>query len=78
MSRFKVTKPKPLPFTEKDDTKQISSFPAKVRFIGESEPGYFIHGRIYEVLGKEEDLYRIIDETGEDYLYPLDEFEFIE
>lgn len=77
MSRFKVTEPIPLPFTEKDDTKKIDSFPAKVRFIGESDPAYFIHGKIYEVLGKEGDLYRIVDETEEDYLYSLNEFELV-
>ncbi|MEO2211033.1 hypothetical protein ABGV40_09210 [Paenibacillus amylolyticus] len=50
----------------------------KVKFLGESDPIYFIHGRIYDVLGLEEDgLYRIIDETGEDYLYCMDEFEIV-
>ena len=53
----------------------------KVRWIGESDPLFFIHGKTYEVLGEEWDgtMYRIIDETGEDYLYPKDEdFEIVE
>lgn len=33
---------------------------------------------IYECLGQEYDCYRIIDESGEDYLYPISEFEVVE
>jgi hypothetical protein len=36
-----------------------------------------INGKIYEVLAIEGDSYRIIDETGEDYLYPADAFQTI-
>ena len=42
----------------------------KVRFIGETDPIYMINGKIYEVLSIENGWYRIIDEEGEDYLYP--------
>ncbi|MFZ3591705.1 hypothetical protein ACOI1C_21430 [Bacillus sp. DJP31] len=50
----------------------------KVRFIGNSDPMYFIYGQIYDVLKREtENLYRIIDETGEDYCYTLDDFEIV-
>jgi hypothetical protein len=28
-------------------------------------------------LGKEKDRFRVIDETGEDYLYPIEEFEVV-
>lgn len=35
-------------------------------------------GQIYECLGQEYDCYRIIDESGEDYLYPISEFEVVE
>ena len=48
-----------------------------VKFLGESDPLYFINGREYEVLGAENGLYRITDETGEDYLYSLEEFEIV-
>lgn len=42
----------------------------KVRFIGETDPIYMINGKIYEVLSIENGWYRIIDEEGEDYIYP--------
>lgn len=50
----------------------------RVKLVGDSDPLYFINGNEYEVIGEEEGLYRIIDETGEDYLYSLDEFEIVE
>lgn len=50
----------------------------KLRYIGVSIPGYFVNGRIYEYLGKEGPFYRIIDESGEVYLYlSLDPFEVV-
>ena len=50
----------------------------KVKFIGESDPLYFINGREYEVLGTGDGMYRIVDETGDNYLYDLnEEFEII-
>lgn len=50
----------------------------KVKFMGESDPLYFINGKEYEVLGTEDGMYRIVDETGDDYLYDLDKsFEII-
>lgn len=49
----------------------------KVKYIGETDKLRFINGKVYEILGKEEDLYRIIDETGESYLYSLKHFEKI-
>ena len=51
----------------------------KVMYIGEiSDPMELINGKIYECLGKESDCYRVIDETDEDYLYPVEEFEIVE
>lgn len=51
----------------------------KVKYVGNSDPIYFVNGKVYEVLGMEEEgLYRIIDETGEDYLYCIDDnFEIV-
>lgn len=50
----------------------------KLKYIGEnSSPLELINGNIYQSLGKEGERYRVIDETGEDYLYPVDEFEVI-
>lgn len=50
----------------------------KVRYLGESSPITLINGKEYEVLSIEEDWYRIIDETLDDYLYPPEAFEIIE
>lgn len=51
----------------------------KVKYIGEySSPLSLITGKIYECLGQEQVRYRVIDETGEDYLYPIEKFEVVE
>lgn len=50
----------------------------KVRFIGETDPIYMINGKIYEVLSIEKGWYRIIDEEGEDYLYPPELFQVVD
>lgn len=49
----------------------------KVKYIAETY-GDLINGNIYDCLGIELDCYRIIDESKEDYLYPIIEFEIIE
>lgn len=49
----------------------------KVKYVGESSTD-LINGNIYECLGQEYDCYRIIDESNEDYLYPIKEFNVIE
>jgi hypothetical protein len=49
-----------------------------VKFLGENDPRYFLEGKIYTVIAKVGNLYRIIDETGEDYLYSLEYFEIVE
>lgn len=50
----------------------------KVRYLGKSNPLRFLQGKVYEVIGEEDGRYRIIDETGEDYLYTLKNFEKVE
>lgn len=51
----------------------------KVKYIGEYEsPLSLIRGKIYECLGQEQCRYRVIDETDEDYLYPIEDFEIVE
>lgn len=51
----------------------------KVKYIGKnSDPLELVTGVVYECLGKEKDRFRVIDETGEDYLYPVEEFEVVE
>lgn len=34
-------------------------------------------GRVYECLGIENGWYRVVDESGEDYLYPPKDFEVV-
>lgn len=50
----------------------------KVKYIGETDPLYCENGKVYEVLAIENSYYRIVDETGEDYLYPPEEFKIVE
>lgn len=51
----------------------------KVKYIGKkSSPLYFIEGKVYEKIGESRDMWRVIDETGEDYLYPPEIFEVVE
>lgn len=51
----------------------------KVRYIGDnSSPLSLITGKIYTCIGQEYDRYRVIDETNEDYLYPIEDFEIVE
>lgn len=50
----------------------------KVRYIEESDPLSLLNGKIYDVLSIECGYYRIVDETGEDYLYDPDSFEVVE
>lgn len=50
----------------------------KVKFLGESDPMILINGKIYTVESFEKGLYRIIDETNEDYLYDPSYFEILE
>ena len=46
-----------------------------VRYLGETDPLELVHGKQYEVISIEKNWFRIIDETGEDYLYPPELFE---
>ena len=42
----------------------------KARYIGESfGVDSLINGKIYTILGEDHDMYRVIDDSGEDYLY---------
>ena len=49
----------------------------KVKYKGKSDVS-LTNGEIYEVLTVEEEWYRIVDNTEEDYLFPPDEFEIID
>lgn len=50
----------------------------KVEYIGETSPLELTQGKEYEVLSVEHGWYRVVDDTGEDYLYQSDRFRIIE
>ena len=50
----------------------------KVKFIGQSNPFTLTHGKEYEVVSIECGWYRIVDESGKDYLYQPHLFEITE
>ena len=48
----------------------------KVRYIGENSDWLqFIHNKVYDKIGEAHGMWRVIDETGEDYLYLPGNFE---
>ena len=50
----------------------------KVRYIKETSPLVMTIGKIYDVLSVEKNWYRIVDDSGEDYLYPPEAFEIVQ
>lgn len=50
----------------------------KVKWNGETESLVLTNGKIYDVISIEKEWYRIVDDSGEDYLYPLQQFEIVE
>ena len=50
----------------------------KVKFIGKTEFLVLTNAKVYDVLSVERGFYRIIDDSGEDYLYPPQYFEIVE
>ena len=49
----------------------------KAKYINESDIS-LTYGKIYDVIAVEDGLYRIVDDTGEDYLFYPEEFEVVE
>ena len=49
----------------------------KMDFIVRNNDIDLVPGKEYEVLSIEREWYRVIDESGEDYLYPPDFFEIV-
>lgn len=49
----------------------------RVRWKGISEFLVLTHNKIYEVLSIEKGWYRLVDDSGEDYLYPPEQFEIV-
>lgn len=50
----------------------------KIKWLGDTNFLALTKGKIYEVISTEKGWYRITDESGEDYLYPPEQFEVIE
>lgn len=46
----------------------------KVKYLGETSFLELTNGKVYTVLSVEKDWYRIVDDSGEDYLYPPEDF----
>lgn len=49
-----------------------------VKYKGETSFLELTHDKLYEVLSVERGWYRVVDDSGEDYLYPPDEFQVVE
>lgn len=51
----------------------------KVKYIGEDDPLELLNGKIYDVIEIDDisGWYRIIDETGEDFLFDPEDFEIV-
>lgn len=49
----------------------------KARYIGKTESNTLDNGVVYDILSVEQGWYRVVDKSGEDYLYPAKEFEVV-
>lgn len=49
----------------------------KVKYLGKTEFLVLTHGKVYDVRSVERGYYRIVDDSGEDYLYPQQYFETV-
>lgn len=49
----------------------------KIKYTGKTDAS-LSNGKEYEVLSVERKWFRIEDDTGEDYLYPPEDFEIVE
>lgn len=49
----------------------------KVKYIGETSQLVLTNGKIYDVISVEKGWYRIVDDSGDDYLYPPEAFEVV-
>lgn len=50
----------------------------KVKYLGKTEFLVLTNNKIYDVISMEKGWYRIVDDSGEDYLYPPKYFEIVE
>ena len=49
----------------------------RAKYLSKTEFLVLTNGKVYEVLSVERDWYRIVDDSGEDYLYPPELFELV-
>ena len=50
----------------------------KAKYNGETSPLELTNEKIYQVLSVEKGWYRVIDDSGDDYLYPSNVFEVVD
>ena len=50
----------------------------KVRWKGKRDFLVLTHDKVYTVLSVERGWYRLVDDSGDDYLYPPEKFEIVE
>lgn len=50
----------------------------KVKWKGKTEFLMLTHDKVYDVMSVERGWYRVVDDSGEDYLYPPENFEVVE
>lgn len=52
----------------------------KAIWRGDSDPFELLNGKVYEVVSVEWDntMFSVVDETGEEFLYPAEDFEIVE
>lgn len=50
----------------------------KVKFLGKTEFLVLTNNKVYDVVSVEKGWYRIVDDSGDDYLYPPKYFEVVE
>ena len=50
----------------------------KVKWLGKTDYLVLTNNKVYNVISIERGWYRIIDDSGDDYLYPPDMFEIVE
>ena len=50
----------------------------KVRYLGKTEFLVLTNNKVYDVISVEKGWYRVVDDSGEDYLYHTKYFEIVE
>lgn len=50
----------------------------RAKYMGVTESHTLDHGKVYDILSVEQGWYRVVDKSGEDYLYPATDFDIVE